>query len=831
MRSKKGFTLIELLAVIVILAIIALIAVPIILNMINDARKGAAVDSAYGYVEAIEYQNSMNSLNTEKYEKITDGENIDVTTIDSLVKVKGTRPDSGTITIEKGRVKDADLCIDGFNIIYDGKKASATDSTKCGSGSESDEVEEVVIKDEVSCQLASETIDDKEYLYIDSVEDMYAFSKSVNGGNTYEGKIVKLRNNLNFEDYKPEKKDSVCEINNDSGFIPIGTEAHPFMGTFDGGAKTISNLIINKPNQDNVGLFGYVKGTNDTTGLAKIYGLTVENIEISGKYYVGGLIGKSMYASIVEVVLDGIAVNGKSGIGGLIGRRDYGKINNIILKSGTVTSTSGSVGSFEANSSGTSGVSSIIVENILVKGPVGVTYVFSGNNNSIKTYSNDVKVNGSNVSDGFDPKGINDLNFYESVGLDTWIGGDDNTTGYYFDYDKSGDIVLKSIKNNPFPNETKILATGNGTKENPYLIKNEQDWKKITAYSDKENLFIKLDNNLDFSTKKYYMLGSNQNKFSGTLDGNDKTIKNVTINGSRGNYLGMFGYVKQGTLHSFRLNNIEINGFDYTGIFGFVEGTDNTTGLAKIYSIIVDKVKVTGNSYVGGLVGKPKYASIIEISLDDININGKNGPVGGLMGTREKGIMNNILIKNGTLNSDVFHVGSLEGYENDLSYGLSNIIVENTSVTGGAGVTFPMAYNIGALRTYSNSVKVNGTNVTDGFDPKYVGDLDYYAGKLETLYDGDKNGTGYFFDYVDAKTGIKLVKAYTPVETDTPTEKANCTVSVSKDKERGCYLYTSGVHGNYLYEGVPVSDTGTGATCTGTGRSPAYRYKITYNCS
>ena len=39
---KKGFTLIELLAVIIILAIVALIATPIILNVIDDARKSAA---------------------------------------------------------------------------------------------------------------------------------------------------------------------------------------------------------------------------------------------------------------------------------------------------------------------------------------------------------------------------------------------------------------------------------------------------------------------------------------------------------------------------------------------------------------------------------------------------------------------------------------------------------------------------------------------------------------------------------------------------------------------------------------------------------------------
>ena len=42
--KRKGFTLIELLAVIVILAVIALIATPIILNMINDAKKRASKD-------------------------------------------------------------------------------------------------------------------------------------------------------------------------------------------------------------------------------------------------------------------------------------------------------------------------------------------------------------------------------------------------------------------------------------------------------------------------------------------------------------------------------------------------------------------------------------------------------------------------------------------------------------------------------------------------------------------------------------------------------------------------------------------------------------------
>ena len=52
--NKKGFTLIELLAIIVILAIIAVITVPIILNIIDEAKRGAEKNSVIGYGKAVE---------------------------------------------------------------------------------------------------------------------------------------------------------------------------------------------------------------------------------------------------------------------------------------------------------------------------------------------------------------------------------------------------------------------------------------------------------------------------------------------------------------------------------------------------------------------------------------------------------------------------------------------------------------------------------------------------------------------------------------------------------------------------------------------------------
>ena len=149
MKNKKGFTLIELLAVIVILAIIALIATPIILNMIENAKKGAAKDSAYGYIEAIEYNNSMADLGlNNNYTKIPDGNDLDITTLG--VKVKGSKPASGTITIKKGNVTKAELCINNYKVIYDGKTATTGD--KCG------ETEEIVYVKEPILEKAKKLV-------------------------------------------------------------------------------------------------------------------------------------------------------------------------------------------------------------------------------------------------------------------------------------------------------------------------------------------------------------------------------------------------------------------------------------------------------------------------------------------------------------------------------------------------------------------------------------------------------------------------------------------------------------------------------------------------
>ena len=129
-RKNKGFTLVELLAVIVILALIALIATPIILNVINDAKKQAAKDSAYGYMDAVEKYIVSSELEDKS---IKDG-TYSVEDLNSMgVSVKGSTPDNGNIEIKNSSVKSYDIGIDGY-VVMNGKvdKVSTTKSFKNG---------------------------------------------------------------------------------------------------------------------------------------------------------------------------------------------------------------------------------------------------------------------------------------------------------------------------------------------------------------------------------------------------------------------------------------------------------------------------------------------------------------------------------------------------------------------------------------------------------------------------------------------------------------------------------------------------------------------------
>ena len=132
--KQKGFTLIELLAVIVVLAIIAIIAVPTITKVVEKSRRGAAVSSAYGYIDAIEkyialaqIKNNYMLKSNSTYQITDNGEDtIDDIYLNDIINVKGTKPDFGSVTIgEKGNIISVEMVISNYNVECDSKSCKA----------------------------------------------------------------------------------------------------------------------------------------------------------------------------------------------------------------------------------------------------------------------------------------------------------------------------------------------------------------------------------------------------------------------------------------------------------------------------------------------------------------------------------------------------------------------------------------------------------------------------------------------------------------------------------------------------------------------------------
>ncbi len=100
--------------------------------------------------------------------------------------------------------------------------------------------------------------------------------------------------------------------NEGSGFDPIGDFSNSFEGTFDGNGHEISDLYIDRPEEDYGGLFG------------RIVDATIENVKVTGSVtadgWVGGLVGLSGVGdTVIENTVVNVDVIGNHRSGGLVG--------------------------------------------------------------------------------------------------------------------------------------------------------------------------------------------------------------------------------------------------------------------------------------------------------------------------------------------------------------------------------------------------------------------------------------------------------------------------------------------------------------------------------
>ena len=135
------------------------------------------------------------------------------------------------------------------------------------------------------------------------------------------------------------------EVYAGGGWEPIGTSAANFTGTFDGNGYSISGLFINRPGTSYIGLLGYVNS-------ADIQNMWLEDVSVTGRNTVGGLVGYINNSSITDSCVTG-SVTGLSTVGGLVGYINISSITDSYVI-GTVDGTNTVGGLVGKNNDGSS---------------------------------------------------------------------------------------------------------------------------------------------------------------------------------------------------------------------------------------------------------------------------------------------------------------------------------------------------------------------------------------------------------------------------------------------------------------------------------------------
>lgn len=104
---------------------------------------------------------------------------------------------------------------------------------------------------------------------------------------------------------------------------PIGTNFNQFNGSYNGNGFKISNLTINRPDADFIGLFGRVGSSIYDAVLSNIH---LENVNVTGRDRVGGLVGYGR--GTISNIYASVSVNGNNNVGGLVGSSDACTVTN-----------------------------------------------------------------------------------------------------------------------------------------------------------------------------------------------------------------------------------------------------------------------------------------------------------------------------------------------------------------------------------------------------------------------------------------------------------------------------------------------------------------------
>ncbi|MFC6757802.1 MULTISPECIES: CARDB domain-containing protein [Haloarcula] len=273
---------------------------------------------------------------------------------------------------------------------------------------------------------------------------------------------------------------------------------------------------------------------------------------------------------------------------------------------------------------------------------------------------------------------------------------------------------------------------GSGTEEDPYVVTNVDE---LQAMNEDRDAHYVLGNDIDASDTENWNdgagfdpVGDDENKFTGSFDGQNHSISGLTVNRPTEGFAGLIG-VSDGTVEHLSLVDASMVG---TGNVGTVVGANNGGTIRNVHA----SGTVDGEVTVGGLVGGNNGRIVMSGAAVEVDAEKRNS--GGLVGTQADGTLTQSYASGDVTANKVVGglVGSAIGGEMQSVYAMGDVdttrragglIGENqgTSVVEAYSTgTVTAEYNVGGLvgwvetresiqRTYTTS-SVAGTDDSNG---------------------------------------------------------------------------------------------------------------------
>lgn len=197
---------------------------------------------------------------------------------------------------------------------------------------------------------------------------------------------------------------------------------------------------------------------------------------------------------------------------------------------------------------------------------------------------------------------------------------------------------------------------------------------KVNAGNTYEGYTITLLVDVDLENVAWTPIGTAEHPFSGTFDGNSKTITGLTVS-ANGN-LGLFGVSQDSELKNFTIDNANISGSGDNS--ALVSGVAFRTTISGV-NVINSTLNMVGGERIGGITGG-NYTIIINCSVKNCSITGSE-QVGAIAGYICSEPITGCVATDNTIVAKVSRAGGLVG-KLDFGDNVEPATVSNNTISG-----------------------------------------------------------------------------------------------------------------------------------------------------